>query len=78
MNNSIPPFSLEKLGISSLNEMQQQMIESSKTNSGIILHAPTGSGKTRVVEAASEVLFNEPHTVVKIDCAFSAIDVLLF
>ena len=30
---------------------------------------PTGSGKTRVVEAASEVLFNEPHTVVKIDCA---------
>ncbi len=30
---------------------------------------PTGSGKTRVVEAASEVLFSEPHTVVKIDCA---------
>src|SRR3989440_7490222 len=30
---------------------------------------PTGSGKTRVIEAASEVLFNEPHTVVKIDCA---------
>lgn len=30
---------------------------------------PTGSGKTRVVEAASEVLFGEPHAVVKIDCA---------
>ena len=30
---------------------------------------PTGSGKTRVVEAASEVLYGEPHTVVKIDCA---------
>lgn len=30
---------------------------------------PTGSGKTRVVEAAAEVLFNEPNTVVKIDCA---------
>ena len=30
---------------------------------------PTGSGKTRVVEAAGEVLFGEPHTVVKIDCA---------
>jgi ATP-dependent Clp protease ATP-binding subunit ClpB len=30
---------------------------------------PTGSGKTRVVEAASEVLFNDPHAVVKIDCA---------
>jgi len=30
---------------------------------------PTGSGKTRVVEAASEVLFNDPHAVIKIDCA---------
>jgi len=30
---------------------------------------PTGSGKTRVVEAATEVLFNDPHAVVKIDCA---------
>jgi ATP-dependent Clp protease ATP-binding subunit ClpA len=30
---------------------------------------PTGSGKTRVVEAAAEVLFAEPHAVVKIDCA---------
>jgi ATP-dependent Clp protease ATP-binding subunit ClpA len=30
---------------------------------------PTGSGKTRVVEAATEVLFGDPHAVVKIDCA---------
>jgi ATP-dependent Clp protease ATP-binding subunit ClpB len=30
---------------------------------------PTGSGKTRVVEAASEVLFGDPYSVVKIDCA---------
>jgi ATP-dependent Clp protease ATP-binding subunit ClpB len=30
---------------------------------------PTGSGKTRVVEAAAEVLFNDPNAVVKIDCA---------
>ena len=30
---------------------------------------PTGSGKTRVVEAAAEVLFGEPNAVVKIDCA---------
>jgi len=30
---------------------------------------PTGSGKTRVVEAAAEVLFKDPHSVVKIDCA---------
>ena len=30
---------------------------------------PTGSGKTRVVEAAAEVLFDDTHAVVKIDCA---------
>ena len=30
---------------------------------------PTGSGKTRVVEAASDVLFNDQYAVVKIDCA---------
>lgn len=30
---------------------------------------PTGSGNTRVVEAAAEVLLNDPHAVVKIDCA---------
>ena len=30
---------------------------------------PTGSGKTRVVEAAAEVLFKDPNAVVKIDCA---------
>jgi ATP-dependent Clp protease ATP-binding subunit ClpB len=30
---------------------------------------PTGSGKTRVVEAAAAVLFGDPHAVVKIDCA---------
>jgi ATP-dependent Clp protease ATP-binding subunit ClpA len=30
---------------------------------------PTGSGKTRVIEAAAEVLFADPNAVVKIDCA---------
>lgn len=30
---------------------------------------PTGSGKTRVIEAAAEVLFNDTNGVVKIDCA---------
>src|SRR5262245_1320110 len=30
---------------------------------------PTGSGKTRVVEAAAEVLFGDAHNMVKIDCA---------
>lgn len=35
----------------------------------MIFLGPTGSGKTRVVEAASEVLFGDPLGVVKIDCA---------
>src|SRR5881227_178846 len=30
---------------------------------------PTGSGKTRVIEAAAEVLFADTNAVVKIDCA---------
>lgn len=35
----------------------------------LLFLGPTGSGKTRVVEAASEVLFNDPNLVTKIDCA---------
>src|SRR5687768_6966759 len=35
----------------------------------LLFLGPTGSGKTRVVEAAAEVLFNDPNAVVKIDCA---------
>lgn len=30
---------------------------------------PTGSGKTRIVEAASEILFGTAHAVLKVDCA---------
>ena len=30
---------------------------------------PTGSGKTRVIEAAAEVLYGDANAVVKIDCA---------
>jgi ATP-dependent Clp protease ATP-binding subunit ClpA len=30
---------------------------------------PTGSGKTRIVEAAAEVLFGDANAVLKIDCA---------
>src|SRR6202521_984397 len=30
---------------------------------------PTGSGKTRVVEATAEALLNDPRAVIKIDCA---------
>jgi ATP-dependent Clp protease ATP-binding subunit ClpB len=35
----------------------------------LLFLGPTGSGKTRVVEAASEVLFDDPYAMVKIDCA---------
>ncbi len=35
----------------------------------LLFLGPTGSGKTRVVEAAAEILFGDPHAVVKIDCA---------
>jgi len=30
---------------------------------------PTGSGKTRVIEAAAEALYNDANAIVKIDCA---------
>ncbi len=35
----------------------------------LLFLGPTGSGKTRLVEAASEVLFGSPNAVLKIDCA---------
>ncbi len=35
----------------------------------LLLLGPTGSGKTRLVEAAAEVLFDDAGAVVKIDCA---------
>lgn len=35
----------------------------------LLFLGPTGSGKTRVVEAAAEVLFGDQNAVVKIDCA---------
>jgi ATP-dependent Clp protease ATP-binding subunit ClpA len=30
---------------------------------------PTGSGKTRIVDAAAEILFGDPRAFIKIDCA---------
>ncbi|HZT70147.1 MAG TPA: AAA family ATPase [Terriglobia bacterium] len=35
----------------------------------LLFLGPTGSGKTRLVEAAGEVLFGSPNAVLKIDCA---------
>ncbi len=35
----------------------------------LLFLGPTGSGKTRLVEAAAEILFNSSRAVIKIDCA---------
>ncbi len=35
----------------------------------LLFLGPTGSGKTRVVEAVAESLFGDPHACIKIDCA---------
>src|SRR4030088_3426888 len=35
----------------------------------LLLLGPTGSGKTRIVEAAAEILFGDSRAVIKVDCA---------
>src|SRR5882724_281650 len=35
----------------------------------LLFLGPTGSGKTRLVEAAAEILFGDPRAIVKVDCA---------
>src|SRR3954454_4877072 len=35
----------------------------------LLFLGPTGSGKTRVVEAMAESLFGDPRACIKIDCA---------
>jgi ATP-dependent Clp protease ATP-binding subunit ClpA len=35
----------------------------------LLFLGPTGSGKTRSVEAAAEILFSDPFAMVKVDCA---------
>jgi ATP-dependent Clp protease ATP-binding subunit ClpB len=35
----------------------------------LLFLGPTGSGKTRIVEAAAEILFGSPRAITKIDCA---------
>src|SRR5258707_3024414 len=35
----------------------------------LVVLGPTGSGKTRSVEAAAEILFGDPRAVIKVDCA---------
>src|SRR5881394_847066 len=35
----------------------------------LLFLGPTGSGKTRIVEASAEILFGSPRAFIKIDCA---------
>ena len=35
----------------------------------LLFLGPTGSGKTRIVEAAAEILFQDSRAVIKVDCA---------
>jgi ATP-dependent Clp protease ATP-binding subunit ClpA len=35
----------------------------------LLFLGPTGSGKTRLVEATAEILFGNPNAIVKVDCA---------
>src|SRR5215510_15655580 len=46
-----------------------KMTMPSKPLGALLFLGPTGSGKTRSVEAAAEVLFGDPYGMVKVDCA---------
>ena len=35
----------------------------------LLFLGPTGSGKTRIVEATAEILFGDPRAIIKVDCA---------
>src|SRR6201987_6241514 len=35
----------------------------------LLFLGPTGSGKTRIGEAAAEILFGDPRAVIKVECA---------
>ena len=45
------------------------MNSSRRSVGNLLFLGPTGAGKTRVVEAAAEVLFGDARAVIKVDCA---------
>ena len=57
-------------GMSSLYQLFLAGLNQTNRPVGTLLFlGPTGSGKTRVVEAAAEVFFGDANAVIKIDCA---------
>lgn len=45
------------------------MMTAGRPLANLLFLGPTGSGKTRLVEAAAEIFFGDPKAFVKIDCA---------
>jgi len=45
------------------------MNQTNKPVGTLLFLGPTGSGKTRVVEAAADILFGDPNAVIKVNCA---------
>ena len=45
------------------------MNQSNKPLGALLFLGPTGSGKTRVVEAAAHILFSDPDALIKVNCA---------
>src|SRR6201998_804904 len=45
------------------------MSSSGRPVGNLLFLGPTGSGKTRIVEAAAEILFGDPRAVIKVGCA---------
>jgi ATP-dependent Clp protease ATP-binding subunit ClpA len=57
-------------GMSSLYQLfLARMNQANRPLGTLLFLGPTGSGKTRIVEAAAEVLFGDPNAIIKIDCA---------
>ena len=45
------------------------MNQTGKPVGALLFLGPTGSGKTRLVEAAADILFGDPNAVIKVNCA---------
>ncbi|HEU5401296.1 MAG TPA: AAA family ATPase, partial [Terriglobales bacterium] len=63
----------QELAIEKVTEIYQMFLASlnppNRPVGNLLFLGPTGSGKTRVVEAMAEALFGDARAVIKIDCA---------